>query len=433
MKQRYHFLGIGGIGMSALAHILHEKGENISGFDPKGVPHLCKKGVILTQELPKEHATIVYSSAILNDHPELLSAQKRGLPLMHRSDLLKNLLQDKFALLVTGTHGKTTTSALLSWVLQSAGLKPTYAIGGIMHNFNKNGGFGSGPYFVAEADESDGSFLNYLGDGAIVTNVEKEHLEYWETETKLIDGFKRFFNQVKNSNLLFWCKDDPILKRLNPPGISYGRGGACCIKMRKQKGMQGVFTAIFKGKVYKHVELPLIGEKNALNGLAVFGMALQLGISEHNIRTAFSSYKGVKRRLERVGEINRITLYDDYAHHPSAIRSTTLALKNAYKTRRLVIVFQPHRYTRTQTLDFSGSFVYTDLAIITDIYSGGEQPIEGVSGSSFTKALKANNTIYLSRESLLSLLPKILIPGDLFMTVGAGDIFEIGLQLMKTL
>jgi len=433
IKQRYHFLGIGGIGMSALAHILHEKGEEISGSDPKGAPYLFDKKMVCTHKLSRKNTTIVYSSAIVQDHPELVFARERGFFLMHRSDLLRDLLQDKFALLVTGTHGKTTTSALLSWVLQFAGLRPTYAIGGVMRNFNKNGGFGSGPYFVAEADESDGSFLNYFGNGAIITNVEKEHLEYWGTEAKLVEGFTKFVHQVKNSNFLFWCGDDPILERLNPPGISYGRKGAFCMKMWKQEGMKGIFTATFNGKIYKHVELPLIGEENGLNGLAVFGMALQLGIDEQEIRKAFLAYKGVKRRLEKVGELNRIVLYDDYAHHPTEIRSALLALKRAYGDRRLVVVFQPHRYTRIKTLDFSDAFSVADLAIITDIYSAGEKPLKGLNGSAFSKSLKADNTIYLSKANLLSLLPKILISGDVVMTAGAGDIFEVGVQLMKVL
>ena len=430
MKHTYHFLGIGGIGMSALARILHEKGEKVSGFDLKGAPHLNQIGISLTQELPR-HSTIVYSSAILSDHPDLISAKQRGFPLMHRSDLLKILMEEKLALLVTGTHGKTSTSALLSWVLQSAGLKPTYAVGGILRNLKKNGGLGPGPYFVAEADESDGSFLNYFGDGAIITNVEKEHLDYWKTEENIIKGFQQFISQVRDTNLLFYCSDDPILKELNPPGISYGKNGALCIKTCRQKGMKVEFTATFKGAIYEQIELPLMGEENALNALAVFGMALQLGVSEKKIRKAFLSYEGVKRRLEKVGEVNRITFYDDYAHHPTEIRVMLSALKKAFKSRRLIVVFQPHRYTRTKALDFSGSFDVADLAIITDIYSGGEKPIKGVNGPSFCKKLKADNTMYLSGDKLLPLLPKMLVPGDVLVTVGAGNISEIGPKLMR--
>lgn len=428
----YHFLGIGGIGMSALVHILLEKGEKVSGSDLKNTSHLKKLGVQITQKLPPQ-AKVVYSTAIKSDHPGIISAKKHNLPLIHRSALLKSLLEGKQALLVTGTHGKTSTTALLSWTLHAAGLKPTYAVGGILRNFNKNGGFGLGPYFVAEADESDGSFLNYSGDGAIITNIEKEHLDYWKSEKKILEGFQKFISQIKDLQLLFYCSDDPLLKELQPPGISYGKKGALRLVSYKQEGMKMVFTATFKGVKYEEIELPLLGKENVLNALAVFGMALQLGIPEKKIRKAFSTFKGVKRRLEKVGEVNRITLYDDYAHHPTEIRSILLALRKAYPNRRLMILFQPHRYTRTKTLDFSEAFEAADLAIITDIYSAGEKPILGVNGQSFCKKLKGDNALFLSKDKLLTLLPKMLVPGDVLVTAGAGDITEIGPQLLRQL
>ena len=427
MRQAYHFLGIGGIGMSALAHVLHERGDKVSGFDIKGASHLHEIGITLTQT-PPEHSTIVYSSAIMRDHPDLIVAKRRHFPLMHRSDLLRVLLRDKLSLLVTGTHGKTSTSALLSWVLKFAGLQPTYAVGGILRNFNKNGGMGMGPYFVAEADESDGSFLNYHGHGAIITNIEKEHLDYWKTEKKLIMGFEHFMTRVKNSDLLFWNGDDPILRRLNFPGISYGKSGALCMQARKQQGVKEVFTATFKGNCYSNIELPLIGEPNVLNALAVFGMALQIGISDKEIRQAFLSYRGVKRRLEKIGEINRIVLYDDYAHHPTEVRVVIAALREVYKKRRLIMLFQPHRYTRIQMLDFSESFDLADLVIITDIYAGGERMIEGVDAASFQKRLRCNNTIYLPRKNLSFFLPKMLVPGDVLVVAGAGDISDLNVK-----
>ncbi|NGX50902.1 MAG: UDP-N-acetylmuramate--L-alanine ligase [Chlamydiae bacterium] len=423
MRESYHLLGIGGIGMSALAHILIEKGESVTGSDQRSAE---------SQELPSQ-ATVVYSSAIRDDHPEILSAKEQKLPLLHRSEMLKILLEGKCALLVAGTHGKTSTSALLSWVLQSAGLEPTYAVGGIVRNFKKNGGFGLGPHFVAEADESDGSFLNYTGEGAIITNVEKEHLNYWKSKEKIVLGFQKFIRGIKDPNLLFWCSDDPVLRELAPPGIPYGKSGELCMKNYRQEGINGIFTASFKGKLYEEIELPLMGEINALNALAVFGMALQLGLSEREIRTAFRSYQGVKRRLERVGEVNRITLYDDYAHHPTEIQVTLSALREAFKKRRLIILFQPHRYTRTRELDFRRAFDLADLAIITDIYSAGEEPIKGLSGSTFYKQLQADNAIYLAKEKLLPLLPKILVPGDLLVTVGAGDITELPPKLLRRL
>jgi len=416
--------------MSALAHILHEKGEIVSGHDLKETPHLSAMGIRSTSEIP-QRSTVVYSSAISSDHPHLVSARRRGLPLMHRSDLLKSFMDERRAILVTGTHGKTSTSALLAWVLQYAGLDPTYAVGGVVHNLKKNGGLGAGIYFVAEADESDGSFLNYFGDGAIVTNIEVDHLDYWKTEANIIEGFKQFIAQVKDTHLLFYCRDDPMLREMSPPGISYGRSGDLCLRRYEQDGIKMRFTLSFKGSTYRRVEIPLIGEKNALNATAVFGMALQLGIDEEKIRTAFLSYEGVERRLERIGEVDRIIFYDDYAHHPTEVRMTLSALRKSYKNRRLMVVFQPHRYTRVQTLDFSRSFSVADLVIVTDVYSGGEVPIRGVDGLSFKRSLRGDNSIYFSRKNLWEIFPKMLIPGDLVAFVGAGDICEIGRELMR--
>jgi len=430
MKKFYHLLGMGGTGMSALAHILHERGEIVSGHDLKETPRLNAVGIRSTSEIP-HRSTVVYSSAITNDHPHLVSARQRGLPIMHRADLLKRLMDERHALLVTGTHGKTSTSALLSWVLQSAGLDPTYAIGGIVKNLKKNGGLGAGPYFVAEADESDGSFLNYFGKGAIVTNVERDHLDYWKTEANIIEGFKQFIAQVKEPKFLFYCHDDPILRGMSPPGISYGRSGHLCLKRYEQDGTKMHLALSFRGSTYHRVEISLIGEKNALNALAVFGMALQLGIDEAKIRTAFLSYKGVERRLERIGEVESIIFYDDYAHHPTEVCMTLSALKQSYRGRRLMVVFQPHRYTRIQTLDFSHSFDVADLVIITDVYSGGEVPIKGVDGLSFKKSLQGDNAIYFNRKNLFEIFPKMLIPGDLVVFIGAGDICEIGRKLMR--
>lgn len=432
MKTSYHFLGIGGIGMSALAQILIEKGEQVSGMDLRPFPLLQKQGVVSKKTLPKI-GKVIYSTAIKNDHPDLIAARKHHLTLLHRSDLLQELIQEKKALLVTGTHGKTSTSALLTWILQSAGLNPTFAVGGILQNLKKNGGFGEGDYFVAEADESDGSFLNYQGEGAIITNIEKEHLDYWGTEANIVTGFVKFIAQIQDHNLLFWCADDPLLKKIHPPGISYGRQGTLCLKESKQVGMNGIFTATFKGKTYRDIQLPLMGEENTLNALAVLGMALQLGIPEKEIREAFLTYKGVKRRLEKIGEVKRISLYDDYAHHPTEIYSMLKALKKGVGDRRLIALFQPHRYTRTQVTDFSKAFIPADLIIITDIYSAGENPIQGVNGENLCKSFNTKNVLFLAKKKLLSCLPKMLVSGDVLVTIGAGDITEIAYQLKEKL
>lgn len=434
MKNPYHFLGVGGIGMSALAHILLEKGEEVSGTDLKDISHLEKLGIKVLDTLPSK-GTIIYSSAIKKDHPHFLEAQKKGFLLLHRSDLLGILLEGKKGLLVAGTHGKTTTSSLLSWTLHVAGKYPTFAIGGILKNFQKNGGYGKGEHFVIEADESDGTFLNYSGVGAIVTNIEKEHLDYWKGEDQLIKGFKRMLKKVKNPELLFWCSDDPLLKKLSPQGISYGKTGELKLLSCIQEGKETIFTAAFKGKTYSDIRLSLMGEVLALNALAVFGMALQLGIDEKEVRKAFSTFEGVKRRQEKIGESGRVTIYDDYAHHPTEIRALLKAFRGGMKTGRLIALFQPHRVTRTRDLlaDFKNAFHEADLTIITDIYSAGEKPIRGINGKRLVKEMKGEPALFLEKEKILSYLPKMLIPGDVLILMGAGDITTYGPQLLKNL
>ncbi len=432
MTKSFHFLGVGGIGMSALAHILLEKGIPISGFDINDTSSLEKLGVKRCKALPKE-GTIVYSSAIKKEHPTLSLAKKGNLPILHRSELIKVLLEGKKGLLVAGTHGKTSTSALLTWVLYSAGEDPTFAVGGILQNLQKNGGYGTGEYFTLEADESDGSFLHYEGEGAIITNLEKEHLDYWKSEKNLLEGFETFISRVKDKNLLFWCSDDPLLAKLAPHGISYGKKGDLKLLSCHQKGRQTIFSAQFEGKVYSDIHLPLMGEKLALNALAVFGMALKLGIQEREIRKAFLSFQGVKRRQEKIGTVNRITIYDDYAHHPTEIKVLLKSLKKGLGKGRLIALFQPHRFTRTKDLlqDFKGAFEFADLAIITSIYPAGEKPIPGITGKRVLKEIEGNSALFLEKDKLLSYLPKMLLPGDVLITIGAGDITKIGPMILQ--
>ena len=434
MTKRFHFLGVGGIGMSALAHLLIERGDSVSGSDLKDLSHLSGIGIKVTKLLPKE-GTVVYSSAIARDNPLFIEAKNRDLPVIHRSELVKILLEGKKGLLVAGTHGKTSTSALLAWTLISAEKHLTYAVGGILQNLQKNGGYGDGEYFALEADESDGSFLNYEGEGAIITNIEKEHLEYWKTEEKLLEGFQTFISKVKNPNLLFWCSDDPLLTQLSLPGISYGKKGHLKLISCRQNGGSTFFSAEFEGKTYLDVEFPIMGETLALNALAVFGMALKLGLTEKEIRIAFKTFKGVKRRQEKIGEVGRVAIYDDYAHHPTEIQVLLASMKKGMGKRRLIAVFQPHRYTRTRDLftEFTGAFAQADLTIITNLYPAGEKRIPGVSGRNLAREIRGGHTLFLEKDKLLTYLPKLLIPGDVLITIGAGDITAIGPQVIKAI
>ena len=445
LPQRYHFIGIGGIGMSALARILLQKGLAVSGSDSNPNPYLFeslkKLGAILYTEQSEDNITqrccVVYSSDIPEGNPEIRVAKRRNCPLMHRSDLLNDLLRKDAALLVTGTHGKTTTSALLTHLLVQANLHPSFAIGGIVKSLEVNGGYGTGPYFVAEADESDGSFLKYAPFGAILTNIDKDHLDYWRSQSALIEGFKQFAAQVTSPMHLFWCGDDEALCSLRLKGVSYGfdEGNALRVLNFSQKGWKNFFDIHFAGKEHLNIEIPLIGGHNVLNAAPVFAMGLMLRIPEEEIRSAFASFQGVARRADFKGERGSIVAYDDYAHHPAEIFATLHAMKQAIENRRLVVVFQPHRYSRTRDLlgEFGPAFIAADVVVLTDIYSAGEKPIEGIDTEVLLKKMTQNSKReihYCPRNHLTHFMPSLLQKNDVLVTMGAGDITKAGPEIL---
>jgi UDP-N-acetylmuramate--alanine ligase len=440
----YHFIGMGGIGMSALARILLQQGQKVRGSD-------IKKSALLDQ-LQKEGAevrighsdavlhpgdTVVYSTDINIENVELKKAKEMNLTILHRSDLLDRLMENQKPILITGTHGKTTTSAILAAVLLEANLDPAFVIGGIMRSSNTNGRAGKGPYFVAEADESDGSFLKTPSYGAIVTNLEKEHLSFWQNEENLNGGFQKFFHQVKNPSHLFWCADDAALLALKPPGISYGfsEGAACRIHrfVQTEKGIR--FDLAIGGKLYQQIEVALYGRHNALNGAAVFALALSLKISEDAIRRALASFGGTARRLEHIGSAQNIDFYDDYGHHPTEIAVTIKALRDCVREKKLIVLFQPHRYSRVRDLfdEFLHCFAEADELIMTDIYSAGEAPIAGVNAALLYTKLREKlgpRVRFFPRPHLESGSAPLLRPGDAVLTIGAGDITGVGKILL---
>lgn len=427
MNEKTHFLGIGGIGVSALAHILLEKGEIVTGSDQSQgaiVRALQSKGALLSEEIDPQ-SQVVYSTAIKEGHPQLKQAKELGCSLYHRSEFLGKLMKRRESLLVSGTHGKTSTSALLAWVFLSAGLSPSYAVGGILNNTEQNGGYGESKWFVAEADESDGSFLNYGGAAAILTNLEVEHLDFWQNEQKLTQGFQQFASQVQT---LFWCCDDPLLALLGLKGTSYGTSDHATWRLEavRQESMRLRFSIVHGKERYVDIELPLVGAHQALNACAVWALALSLGVPESAIREAFRTFKGVKRRLEKKGEAGGITVYDDYAHHPTEIRALLSSLKKATGARRLVAIFQPHRYTRTNDFmkEFAAAFDAADEVHITEIYPAGEAPIEGVTGKQLARQIPGS--VYWEKFPTFR-------EGDVVVTIGAGDITELGPQILERL
>lgn len=437
----FHLFGIGGIGMSALAQILLERRYLVYGSDSKKnerTAQLQQLGAIITiqSELskPLPGACLVYSSAIPKDDLESITLENNPIPVLHRSDLLDQFMKEKIPLLVTGTHGKTTTSAMLTHVLQKATLLPSYVIGGRFTSGGKHGHMGRGSYFVGEADESDGSFLRTPAYGAIVTNVENDHMEYWHSEKNLQAGFDTFLSQVTHSDLLLLCADDPYLGSRNISAIRYGFsiGSEYRIRDFHQEEMKSQFTVSMKEKTVS-IELPLIGTHNARNATAVLGLCMQLGIDTGEIISALKSFPGVSRRCEYKGVSGRGgVIYDDYAHHPTEILSTLQAIKQAFPKKRLVALFQPHRYSRLQLLlsEFATSLSIADYLIITDIYSAGEKNTLGTSSVQLISSIKNSKCIYIDRNQVVDYLHSILQEGDLLITMGAGDVTEVGEKLL---
>lgn len=433
----YHFIGIGGIGMSALARILLKKGCIVTGSDSKQsamTDALEKEGAevfIGHKEDNVNQGTIVYSSAIGEKNSEFVKAKKLGLPILHRSDLLDCLCAEKLPLFVTGTHGKTTTTALLATVLIESDCDPSFVVGGTVQALQTNGRKGEGTYFVAEADESDGSFLKTAPFGAIVTNCENDHLDYWGSADRLDQGFIDFFASVKSKKHLFWCKDDARLCSFTPPGFSYGFSKNADLQILQWKQEQNgvVFDLVFQGKKYEGIFLSLFGQHNVLNGAAVFGLSLSLGIPEEKIKNAFAHFGGVKRRLEKRHEAHGVICYDDYGHHPTEIQVTLKAIKARSLDRRLVVLFQPHRFTRTKDLwnDFIHSFGSADLVIVTDVYGSGENPIDGITGENLASQMKA---VYVPHQELEEKVSLLLRPFDVFITLGAGDVTNMGIPIL---
>lgn len=445
MGQAYHFIGIGGIGMSGLAKILLNRQQKVSGSDIAKnytIEGLIQAGAKVYQGHSADYIlpsmTVIYSSDIKPDNPEYQAAIRLGCPLWHRSDLLAHLIQGYQSFAVAGTHGKTTTTALLATVCMTAGISPSFAVGGMMPEFRSNAHLGEGNTFVFEADESDRTFLKYFPQGAIVTNIDSDHLNAYEgKESRLIEAFQQFMSQVRHSDQLFWCGDDEHLRRLNHPGKTYGFGQHCDWRLLRfeQHGFKCWIEIAGEGRIFREIELNLTGSHNALNALAVFALTCTMGIEESSIRQAFSQFKGIMRRCEKKGDVQGVLFLDDYAHHPTEIEVTLKAIRQAIGHRRLLAVFQPHRYSRTQDClgTYGTIFESVDEVILTDIYAAGEAPILGVSSQAIGKEIKDCSSAafrYVPRSDLVPQIARLAQTGDVVVTLGAGDVTKVGPEVM---
>lgn len=452
LAHKYHFVGIGGIGMSGLARLLLQNGKVVSGSDistSEMISDLQSLGASISighdpKNVP-EGASLVVSSSVSEKNQELCFARNACYPVLHRSDLLHLLMCQTKSLLIAGTHGKTTTTSLLAAVFLRAGLKktaydPSYAIGGVLKETGLNASYGRGEYFIAEADESDGTFLKYSPYGAIITNVDDDHMDYYGNQEALCSAMKNFASKVAHKEFLFHCNDDENLRRCELEGVSYGflpHADLQGLNFR-HKGESILFDVSFEGHLYRDLEVNLKGKHNALNALAVFGLAIKVGISEDAVREAFSQFKGVKRRVEVVGESQGVRIIDDYAHHPTEVDVTLKGLKAAHPNRRLIALFQPHRYSRVKNCleEFGSCFDFADEVIVTDIYSAGETPIDGVHAEDIVKEASRRSSIsirYIPKEDLVDWVARFLSPFDVVVTLGAGDITREGRKILKKL
>lgn len=450
--EHVHFIGIGGYGMSAIARVMLEMGYRVTGSDVASqelTEKLAAKGAKIyighTASQVQGADLVVYSTALPKDNVERVEAEQRGIPVIHRAQMLARLLNERKGVAVAGAHGKTTTSSMIALVMERCGTDPTYIIGGEIMNIGTNAKAGQGPYVVAEADESDGSFLQYYPSVGVVTNIEADHLENYEGNfDRLKEAYVQFLNQIRPDGKAVVCGDDKNIRELLPnlsgQVITYGIDQPCDYMASDiELGDRKVsFTLHAYGEKLGQVELSVPGQHNVYNAMATIIVCLEAGIPFADIVKAITLFTGAKRRFQVLGEVRDILVIDDYAHHPTEIEATINAAKATGK--RIIAVFQPQRYTRTFFLldAFSRAFSEADEVIITDIYSpAGEKQIEGVHSSKLVELIKTNSNAsarYIpTKQEVISDLQDRLQPGDLVLTMGAGDIYKVGYALASQL
>ena len=448
-----HFVGIGGIGMSGIAEVLLNMNYQISGSDlveSKLTRRLQRLGVKIYKGHNPSHISgadvVVYSSAVPDDNVELQEAKRRQAPVIPRAEMLAELMRMKFSIAIAGAHGKTSTTAMVAMVLDEAGLDPTFVVGGRLMVPSRHARLGQGEILVAEVDESDRTFLKISPIMAVVTSIDREHLDYYRDLEDIKDTFVDFVNKVPFYGTVILCLDQPniqsIIPRIERRIITYGFCSQADLVAAelKMEGFHSDFEVTFRGDKLGQVRLKLPGEHNVLNSLAVIAVALDLGIDFPTISKALREFQGTERRLQLKGTMNDIMVIDDYGHHPTEIQVTLNTLKTCWN-RRTVVVFQPHRYSRTKHLlqDFARSFYQADLLVVTEIYPAGERPIKGVNGELIARAIKNfghKRVVFINKLMDIPIhLKEVIQPGDILLTLGAGDVWRVGeafLQLVKT-
>jgi UDP-N-acetylmuramate--alanine ligase len=449
--QKIHFVGIGGIGMSGIAELLLNLGYEVSGSDQNesattrnlqsvgGTIHKGHDG-----RWVKGADVVVTSSAIREDNPEVVTALAAEIPVIQRAEMLAELMRlKKFGIAIAGSHGKTSTTSMVSWMMHEAGLDPTIVVGGKVDSLGGNAKLGQGEFLVAEADESDGSFLKLSPVLEVVTNIDLEHMDHYDNIEHIKETFLEFIDRIPFYGAVILCLDDAnvadILPRIKKRKITYGFTAQADLSADQIEPGHGrvKFAVRHRGDLLGNIDLPLAGKHNVYNALAAICVGLELEIPFDAISTALTSFQGVQRRMQLKGKGRGITVIDDYGHHPTEIRATLAAIKEGWPEKRLVVLFQPHRYSRTLALleEFRTCFHQADYLVMTEIYAASEQPDGKISGEILLDEVKKHgqrNTKFASRvEDLAEALLPELKDGDLVLTLGAGNIVLAGEALVK--
>lgn len=449
--EKIHLIGIAGSGMRAIANILIRKGFKVSGSDIAESPTIEKfrqLGAVVHIGHKGEYVTgvdaVVRSTAIPDDNPEVEAAREQGIQILHRSDIVKAVLDETFGIAVAGAHGKTTTTSMLGQIFMEGNLDPTIIIGGEVDYLEGSSHLGSGKYSIAEADESDGSFLHLNPKHIVITNIENDHMDHYHTVENLLSAFKEFIHKLPEEGTAVVCGDNVAIRKIMPQVdrqcITYGMQASndyTIENLRLEKGIT-VFDVTHNGTTLGELRLKVPGQHNALNALGATITALMHGVAFETIQAALSKFIGAKRRFETKGHAQGIWVVDDYAHHPTEIGATLKAAKSL-EEHRVVCVFQPHRYTRTKLLlrEFGTAFEQADVVIITDIYSAGEKPQPGITGQSIpnmVQELTGKEVTYVEHmDELVPTLLGVVQENDLVITMGAGNINQYGVKLLQQL
>ncbi|MBF0490243.1 MAG: UDP-N-acetylmuramate--L-alanine ligase [Candidatus Omnitrophica bacterium] len=449
-SKHYHLIGIGGIGMGTLASLLLAKGHKVSGSDLKEnelTAQLRKSGAVISLGHHAGHIQncdyVVHSSAIRMTNPEMIESVGRNLPLLKRAEVLAQLVNEQIGITIAGAHGKTTTTSMISCLLLKAQLKPTTAVGGIINGNTYNAHLGEGKFFVAEVDESDGTFLYFRPMYSVITNIDFEHVDFYKDWKGITEAYRKFINHTNDNGVMIVCAEDERLKGLvkesNKKAVYYGLNKSCDVYALniQTDGFHSRFECYTPSGKLGDFELIIPGNHNVLNALACISVGLQLNVPVDVMQTTLKEFGGVKRRFQLKGRVEDIMVVDDYGHHPTEIEATLKAAR-LFKKKRLLTIFQPHRYSRTKFLlnEFVESLSLTDQLVITDIYAASEKPSEGATIQDLLEPLQkkmGDRVIFLKKENILSHLIDSVKDGDLVLFLGAGDVNQYCDALLSSL